>query len=265
MVACGGSKDSDSTGTPGGNTAGGNTAGGAAGGTTTAGWSMSGTVLDFDSGAPAAEGLCIDLLDPSPALTGGESELLLSGTVGKGGTFQLDGIVTSSVLGLLASVKDCGTENTTVFTSANGVAYADIQLLQSGDSLDGLVFRSIDLTTLADMQSSAEALGYTGTLLTEGFLLGMLQDQNGSPVDGATFSCAECGPTWYHDDDATDGRFATGAVPNPSSVAAGQAAAIIAAAPVAQYSTEDGGKHYWAIDLFGSNPSSALIAPILAD
>ncbi len=266
LLACGGSKDDSGTGS--GTAAGtaGGTVGGTAGGTVSStGWSMTGTAVDFATQAPAAEGLCIDVLDPSPALTGGAPALLVSSTVGANGAISIDGIVTSSVLGLLLSIKDCGTENTTVFTSATGVPYEDIRYLTEGDTLAGVTALSIDMAFLGGMQTSAEVVGYTGDMETEGIVFGLLRDAAGVPIDGGTVTCGSCGPTYYLDGDAADGLFSTGAAANAGTVQAAGGVWVIPAGPVGQYAAEDGGIHTFPEQLNGSTPGSALVTAIYAN
>lgn len=266
LVGCSGDKATDSTDPTTGVGTGGTTNGGTAGGTvSSAGWTLSGTAVDFPSGTPVAEGACFELIDPSPALTGGDPESLGTGTIGAGGSFTLDGVVTSSTLGLLFSVKDCGTQNTTLFTTASAIQYADIRYLSGGDTLSGVVATSFTMAYVNDMQTSAAALGYTGDLETEGFFYGIVLDNGGTPVNGATVTCGDCGPTYYLDNDPLDGLFSTGASANTSTSAAANAGALIPAGPIGQYTVEDGGTHTWEIQLLGSNPASGLVATFTAN
>lgn len=268
LVACGKGGSSDDSGTgsgTGGGTPGG-TGGGTAGGTvSTTGWSLTGTAIDFAAQAPATEGLCIELLDPSPALTGGEPELLVSSTIGAGGAINLTGIKTTSVLGLLASVKDCGTENQTVFTSATGVPYESIRYLGEGDTLSGVTALVLSMEFLAGMQGSLELLGYTGDLATDGLVFGILADNAGTPLSGGTVTCGTCGPTYYLDGEPLDGLFGVGPVANGSTSAAAGGVWVVPAGPVGQYAAEDGGAHTFPVQLNGSTPGSAVVTAIYAD
>ncbi len=266
LVACGGKGGNDSTvtgsGAPG---TGGTGTGTGTGGTTSAGWTLSATVIDFGTQQPAAEGLCVEALDPSPALTGGDPALVASATVGAAGAVEIAGITVRPSLGMLISVKDCGAENTTVFTSANGLAYAKFRDLGEGAVLSGETLYAIDLPYLATLQADAEAVGYTGDLLTDGMMFPMVADNTGAPVAGATVTCDACAPTLYIDGNGGDGLFAEAGVPNAATTVEGHGAGVIPAGPVAQYITEDGGAHTWEVMLFGSSPGSALVAPIWAN
>lgn len=267
VSACGKGSSDDSgstTGTPGGTTGG--AAGGVAGGTvSTAGWNLTGTAIDFAAQAPATEGLCIELLDPSPALTGGEPVVLVASTIGANGAIDLTGIKTTSVLGLLASVKDCGgLKNQTVFTSATGVPYEDIRYMSEGETLADVTALVITMPFLAAMQASLEAVGYTGDLATEGFVFGLVADNAGTPLAGATVTCQTCPTAYYLDENSADGLFGAAATANTATSAAAGGVFIVPAGPVGQYTAEDGGAHSFPTQINGSTPGSAMITAIYA-
>lgn len=227
--------------------------------TSAAGFSIEATAIDASTQAPATEGLCVDLLDPSPALLGEDPELLMSTTVGANGAILFEGVETESTLGLLVSVKDCDTLNSVTFTSATGIPYPAIENLGDGDVLANQTAFVIPMTMLDGMQASAAAVGYTGDLETEGMLFGFTFDSTGTPVAGATVTCGTCGPTYYLDGDSSDGLFSTGTTVNAATDATGGAGFIIPAGPVGQYTAEDGGTHTWETQLNGSNPGAAAI------
>jgi hypothetical protein len=229
------------------------------------GFDIEATALDVATQAPAAEGLCVDLLDPSPALTGGLPVLVLDTTVGVGGAVLFEDVVTTSTLGLLMSVKDCGTANTTVFTSATGISFATIDGLGEGDVVTGQIAFSITMDFLAGLQASAAAVGYTGDLATEGMMHGFVLDNVGTPISGATVSCLGCGTTYYMDADPGDGLYSTGYTPNAATDATAGASWTIPAGPIASYEADDGGAHTFEPQLNGSNPGSATITALYAD
>ena len=220
-------------------------------------FSIEATAIDVSVSAPATEGLCVDLLDPSPALTGGEPELLLTTTIGANGAILFEDVVTESTLGLLMSVKDCGTPNQITFTSATGIAFESIDGLGDGDVLTGQTAFVIPMAMLAGMQASAEVVGYAGSLEAEGMMFGFTLDTTAAPVSGVTVTCIDCGPTYYMDADATDGLFSSAAGPNTATDAAAGAVWIIPGGPINSYTAEDGGAHAWEAQLNGSNPGSA--------
>jgi hypothetical protein len=228
------------------------------------GFDIQATALDVSTNAPATEGLCVDLIDPGPALTGGAPIVMMSSTVGAGGAILFEDVPSQSTVGLLVSVKDCGTLNETTYTSATGIQQTDLDGLGDGDVLDGVVAFVIPMPLLVGLQQSAELVGYTGDLETEGLMFGFtLNGGTVAPIGGATVSCASCGPTYYLDADPTDGLLgsATSGANTATDAAAG-AAWMIPAGPIGLYNADDGGAHTWTEQLNGSNPGSATCTAI---
>jgi hypothetical protein len=228
-------------------------------------FNITGTAIDVATSAPAPEGLCIDLLDPSPVLQQLPPELLLSTQVGAGGAFSIEGVVTESTLGLLMSVKDCETEGATVFTSATGVFYDSYSGLADGETLADQIAFSISNPFLEGLELSAAAAQYAGDLSTDGFMFGFVLDSARQPLSGATVTCGDCGTTYYLDSDPNDGLFTTGTDLNLSTDATAGAAWIIPAGPVGSYVADDGGAHTFGQQLNGSNPGSATVTAFIAE
>ncbi|MEQ1502041.1 MAG: hypothetical protein ABMB14_07405 [Myxococcota bacterium] len=232
---------------------------------TGAGFTISGTAVDVFSQGPAAEGLCIDLVDPSPVLAGGDPAIINSSTVGAGGAFTFTGVVNTSAIGLLQSVKDCDGDPSTVYTSATPIDPAALLGLGDGDTLSGRTAFSISNTFLAALEQSATGIGYAGDLGDDGFMFGFTFDATGAPVSGATVTCSSCGSTWYLDADPTDGGlYGAGASLNTETDAASGAAFLIPQGPIGTYGADDGGTHTWADQLNGSNPGSATVTAFIA-
>jgi hypothetical protein len=262
LAACAGDKD---TATPSGETG---TVGETGTDTQTpaGGFDIQGTALNAATQQPATEGLCVELLDPTPAIKGLAPEILLTTKVGAGGAFTFTDVVTDSVLGLLMSVKDCATPGSTVYTSATGIQPEQYQGLGDGDVLADQRAFSIDNAFLAGLEASATAAGYAGDLGDDGFLMGFVLAAD-TPVSGATVGCLDtCNPTWYLDTDPLDGLF-TNAVTGLNAATDAKAGAmwIIAAAPIGQYTAEDGGAHTFATQLNGSSPGSATFTAFFAE
>ena len=235
--------------------------------TAAGGFNITGIVIDVATAAPTTyPDLCVDLLDPSPALTGGDPLLLQTATVGAGGTISFTSIVTDSVVGLLMSAKDCTTPGTTVYTTATGIFYESFQYLGAGDTLADQVSFSIDNTLLGGLEASATAAGYTGDLSTDGFMFGFVFDSARAPLDGMTVACSSCAPAWYLDADSADGLFTTAAALNTATSAAAGAAWLIPAGPIGQYTaTDPGGVYTFGTQLNGSNPGSATATAFIAN
>jgi len=227
---------------------------------------ISGTARNVQPQGPAAEGLCVDLVDPSPVVTGSGPPIVLDTvTVGAGGAFAFADVTTDSIVGLLMSVKDCDAPGTTVYTTATGIQVAE---LATGEDLTDRTAFSIDNAMLAGLAASATAAGYAGDLAADGFMFGFVFDNAGAPVAGATVTCDNgCGPTFYLDaDPAEGGLFASGSPPtlNSSTIAAAGAAWLIPAGPVGRYIADDGGTHTFAEQLNGSTPGSATATAFIA-
>jgi hypothetical protein len=260
LLACSGDKDGDETADTGDTTDTNDTDDTDTG---EGGFNITGVAIDIGTNAPAPDGLCIDLLDPTPVLQSLPPDLLLTTTVGASGAFTFEGVVTESTLGLLMSVKDCDTEGTTVFTTATGIVPDSYSGLAAGDTLADQTAFSISNAFLAGLEASATAAQYAGDLSTDGFMFGFVFDAGVQPLAGATVTCGTCGTTYYLDGDAADGLFTTGADLNLSTDAAAGASWVIPAGPVGQYTADDGGAHTFETQLNGSNPGSATVTAFI--
>ena len=230
-------------------------------GTAPVGFALEGPVIDMASGTPAADGLCVDLLDPSPAVTGGVPVVLQSTTTAGGG-YAFGSVETTSAIGLLLQVDDCAGYD--VFPTGSVVAADDYVGLGAGDLLAGQTAWAVSTSFLALLVDSAIVAGYTGDLAAEGFVVGFVRDAAGLPVGGATVGCSTCGPTFYIDADPTDGLFTGLAGVNTATDAGGSGAFVIPAGPIESYQADDGGVHTWPAQLNGSNPGFATVAVFVA-
>lgn len=234
LVACGG----DDTTTPETDT------------TAASGFTVSGrAALLLDPATAAAEGLCVDLLDPTPALAGGEPTVLGSTTVGADGSFTITDVTTTSTVGLLMAVAQCpGGTSGGVLATATGIEAGDYDGVAAGTVLDGYNAYVIDAAGAAMIEGGLAAAGYTGDLAADGSLLGFVLDPAGLPVDGAAVSGGGA-PIYY----ATTTGFDTTAT-----VAAAGALFVIPAAPIYTYGCSGGGFTYAPI-LAGSQPGFQVV------
>ena len=173
-------------------------------------------------GVPAAEGLCVYLADPTPALaTGSAADLGILGATATGtsGTFGLEGIDTTSLVGLFLVVDDCDPEVDTVATSITGVATDDYLDLADGELLGDQTALVLEASIQAVIEASLPYAGYTGSYLADGGMIGFLIGADGVPGHGATVVRADGQPAdvYYADTNPLDGLFTTAGVPNSSS------------------------------------------------
>ncbi|MBN1335880.1 MAG: hypothetical protein JXB39_07970, partial [Deltaproteobacteria bacterium] len=160
------------------------------------GFTVKGTAMNLMPPQAAHEGLCVHAADPTDALSGGELDILGSGTVGAGGAYEIPGIITDSTVGLLMLVQDCNDEGT-VMPTATGMSASTYASLEGGDVISDYVVYSVDMGTKATFQKGLGAAGYTGDLTQEGALLGFVLDATGNPVGDAMVSGPKGTTTYY--------------------------------------------------------------------
>ena len=216
------------------------------------GYALEGTVRDVETGELPAAGLCASAIDPTPAITGGDPEILGTGTVEADGTFSVGGITESPAVGVFVGIDDCEESGEDlVINAATGVPAEEITGKGTGDVVGGI--RAVVVThDLADRW--AADIGWDGDLGADGFLAGFVLDAQGNPVSGAAIDCQGCADDYYLDADAADGLFGAGATFNAETDAAAGAMFLIPAAPIFTYECADGGAHTWDSTLFGSVP-----------
>jgi len=249
-----------------------------------AGFSISGTANDFATlatGGTAAAGLCVHMLDPTPALAGGAPEVLASGVVGEGGAFTVEGVYaweysddtptppTFSQFGLLTAIQDCpDATELTVLPSATGIGTGDYAEIEDGGALTNVSAFSIDAATEANIDLSLTAAGYTGDpIAAAGTFVGFVFDDTGTPLEGATVACEGTGcdgiNTYYSDTDPADGMFsAVDTTTGDTTLQAATAAAagglfLIPGAPISNYQTAAEGYEFDSL-LAGSQPGYAV-------
>ena len=199
---------------------------------TVTGFTVSGTLIDLSIGAPlSGTGLSVAVADPTPALAGGEMEILATGTV-----------------------------------DAAGVSSAAYAGLGDGDVLSGVSAYVVTSTLATGVNGSIAAVGGSHDIVTEGALFGFVFDVTGTPVAGAQAGCSGCGtPDFYYaDHDPTDGLFSTGMSANTGTDPLANAMFVVPGAPIASYFADDGGTHDFVSQLGGSLPGFAAFISINA-
>jgi len=212
------------------------------------GFAVEGVAANLMDGAAAAEGLCVHASDPTPAMAGGEIEILASSTLGADGAYSVGGIETTSAVGLLMLVADCADEGT-VMPTATGISADTYDGLGTGDVIADRLIYSIDAASQALMAGGLAAAGYAGDLSVDGAMVGFVLGADGSPVDGATVTGPDGYPTYYF----TGADFS-----GTGTVAAANAMFVIPAAPIYSYSAEADGETFDSL-LAGSQPGFAVV------
>jgi len=222
------------------------------------GFYVEGTAVDLMAAAPAAEGLCVYAGDPTPAIAGGEMEILTDeATVGAAGAYSVGKIDTASTVGLLMLVEDCADVTTpTVLPTATGLSSDDYATLGDGDTISDYNIYSIDAASQATIQgglalagyAADKGLGLTGNLDEDGALLGFVYDAKGNPVDAATINSATH-PVYYF----TGKGFVT-----TGTIAAAGAMFVIPGGPIGNYTVTHASLTFESL-LGGSQPGYAVI------
>lgn len=216
--------------------------------TTPAGFDIVGTAANLLTGMPAEEGLCIHASDPTAAITGGEIEILASAVIGKNGSYLVENVSTTSMLGILMLVEDCDQTGSEMPT-ATGIALSSYSGLGEGDELSGIVSFTIDADSLSFVSASLAAEGYTGDLTEDGALVGFVLDAQGVPVDDAVVTGHKDFPVYYLSETGFDGT--------STSVLANSLFAV-PAAPIFTYECEAEGYVFDSI-LAGSQTGYAVV------
>ena len=226
------------------------------------GFTLSGVAVDLSTGAAAdGTGLTVAVADPTPALAGGEMDMLATGTINADGTFTVPGVVTTSTVGLFVVITGTG-----VMNSASGVAATSYTGLGDGDTLSGATAYVVTDALSAGVNGSISAVGGSHDIVTEGVLFGFVLDSTGAPVAGATAGCAGCGtPDFYYADAVSaDGLFSSSTGINTTTDPAARSMFVVPGAPIASYFADDGGVHDFPSQLGGSLPAFAAFIAINA-
>jgi len=205
----------------------------------------------LDPMTSAAEGLCVYIADPTASLSGGDLEIIGSGSVGADGAYLIEEVPPDSAVGLLVLVQDCDGDPVTVLPTATGLstdAYRD--LVEPECSVEDKTAFSIDAATQATLQGGLALAGFTGDLAVDGSLIGFALDASGQPIDGVTVSGPEGLVVYYFTGTGFDTASGT--------VAAASAMFVIPGAEIAEYTCQAGG-YTFESTFIGSQPGFALV------
>jgi hypothetical protein len=221
---------------------------------------LNGTGIDIATQSPVAEGLCVDIIDPTNAVTGGDSEILASTTIGADGSFSVDGITTKPPFGMFVSIADCAdATEATVWASLTGLLAPSYKNLNNGDTLD-VTAASVNVGLLAGIEDSLTAAGATEKAAEAGAMIAYVNDADGNPITGGTVSCDGCGTFYYFDADPSDGLFtnATTGINTATDAAAGGMVLLLAPG-TSTYQAAADGLEFDGL-LFGGSPGVATFA-----
>lgn len=226
-------------------------------------FNIEGNAVRFDDFTqPAAEGLCVEILDPTNVLTGGDPVVVSETTVGAGGAFTATEVPVVS-LGLFAQVRDCDGEEATTFPSANGISSGSYSDVADGDTVSGISALTISTESAMGIQASLEAAGYTGDITTDGMVIGFIWDADSMPIDGGEMTCGSC-TVYYADGDPSDGLFTTGGSANTSTTVAGGSLFVVPSAQLTTYQPTAPGYTFTSTPL-AALPASAVVVAFTAE
>jgi hypothetical protein len=222
------------------------------------GFAVEGATLDLATQTGGAEGLCLDIVDPSAAFTGGDLEMLGGTTLGADGTWRVEEIETDSVLGLFMLVTDCDGV-APVMPTASGVPFADYDGLGTGDTVENRRAIVVSEAMAAGVAQSLTAAGYQGDIATDGFVLGFVRDTAGTPVEGATVSCGDGCTVYYADTENADGMFTSAQTGlNTSTAAQTGGMFVVPGGPLTSYSASHDSLSFPAVT-FGGMPGLVTV------
>ncbi len=235
---------------------------------TTETFSISGTVMDM--GVPPLPGdivtkaCTVSALDPTNAALGGAPDVIATAPVQGDGSYKVEGIDVKPQLGLTLLVSNC--PNAGDVPTNTGVAVETYQDLEDGAEITGKVIYRIPAELGQNIDTDLAKSGYKGKgLIADGALLAFIMTDDKTPVQGATLTCTTCGAEYFYfdNDRPNSGYFMTDKTLNASTSAFTGGMVLVPAAPVYQYTAEDGGAHEFEPRTLGSQPGSVLISSFI--
>ena len=233
--------------------------------TPTATFSISGVVMDMGvpplPGDTVTKACTVSALDPSNAVSGGQPTVIATAPVQGDGSYKVEGIDVKPALGITLLVSNC--PNAGDVPTNTGVAVETYQDLEDGAEITGKVIYRIGAELGQNIDEDLAKSGYKGSgVAADGALLAFIMTSDKTPVQGATLTCTTCGAQYFYfdNDRPNSGYFMTDKKPNASTAALTGAMVLVPAAPIYQYTADDGGKHEFETRTLGSQPGSVLIS-----
>jgi hypothetical protein len=199
---------------------------------------ISGSSVDAFSptGATGAEGLCVQAVDPSAALEGGDLNVLGETQLDANGAYEITDVdVSQAPLAVFLILSDCSETPTTILPSATGIASDEYASAVAGDTFTRDL-RFVTLETAGQIDQSLAGVGSSATL-AGGSIMAFVLDQQGNPVADATVDCGMCTANEYYyvDLDPEGGLLASATGPN-TATQPGVGLALIVPGEVGGYS-----------------------------
>lgn len=211
-------------------------------------------ILFGEARDPAPEGTCIDLLDPTNGVTGGEPEVLGQTTSDAGGMFSFTDVPRTPYPPLLMAT-DCTNELPLSFPTGTVVAPGAVAEVADGGTVSGAIAEVLGVETFDEMKAALEASGSTVDLAADGMMFGFFWEEGTeTAIAGASLPCAGC-TVYYADDDSGDGPYSTGGSLNTASSDIGFF--VAPGAPIGEYTPTAPGYGFQAVPA-GAIPSGAL-------
>lgn len=228
----------------------------------TATYTIEGQAVEFGpEEAPAAEGLCVEAVDPSVMLDGAGSAPLGSTTVGAEGAYTLTDIPIRE-LPTVVRIRDCeDTGRPTVFPTSSPVQLSTDAPVAAGDVLRDVRSIVLGVDPFDRMRTDLSAAGSTVDLTESGLVFGYVWTGEGRPIAGAQVTCDGC-TAYYGDADDSDGLFMTGGVVNTATGDAG--VWVIPGAPRGDYGAVAAGYTFAAVPM-AAPPGGALFGVLLGE
>ena len=228
-------------------------------------FSVSGVVMDM--GVPplpsdiVTKSCTVSALDPSAAVSGGVPTVIATAPVQSDGSYRVEGIDVKPPLGLVLNVAGC--PNAEDVPTNTGVAVETYQDLPDGGEITSKVIYRISAELGQHIDEDLAKSAYKGKgIVPDGALLAFIVTDDKTPVQGATLTCTTCGAEYfYFDNDRPDsGYFMTAGKLNTSTNALTGGMVLVPAAPIYQYTADDGGEHEFETRTLGSQAGSVLIS-----
>jgi hypothetical protein len=181
----------------------------------------------------------------------------------------VEGITTTSSLGLITMITDCEGADSTIFPSGTGLPSSTYSDIEDGETITDVVAMTLSNAMLGAIDVNLMGAGYTSTLTIEGGFLGFLMDSEGDAISGASITCAAgtC-PSYYPvgapETIPTGGWFYDGTTGEVATETNANGMFIIPAAPITTYNATADGYTFDSLTS-GSLPGMALIIALYAD
>jgi len=119
--------------------------------------------------------------------------ILAESVTEEGGAFVIEGVVTESTLGIVVVIQDCEDADSTMYTSATGVASESYAGGTDVTDVSAFMLTNTQLDTIDNSLTDADYVDYDGepsSFTANGGLIKYIRDLDSETVAGATVDCA---------------------------------------------------------------------------